>query len=264
MCHQFVISIHAPQWGATAMYGGGTTTPEFQSTHPSGVRQWGITVIPSTKSISIHAPQWGATHTAAQPFAFHHISIHAPQWGATGRTLVGPVSGSISIHAPQWGATALKSRLNDDLCISIHAPQWGATIMRVRLQLGDGFQSTHPSGVRPHTAAQPFALRHISIHAPQWGATEYGFRLYKRSYISIHAPQWGATMHWACNVLQYQNFNPRTPVGCNYLVGHLRFLLYISIHAPQWGATITQSEADARYVISIHAPQWGATRIGTD
>ena len=111
MCHQFVISIHAPQWGATAMYGGGTTTPEFQSTHPSGVRQWGITVIPSTKSISIHAPQWGATHTAAQPFAFHHISI----------------------HAPQWGATALKSRLNDDLCISIHAPQWGATIMRVRL-----------------------------------------------------------------------------------------------------------------------------------
>ena len=81
--------------------------------------------------------------------------------------------------------------------------------------------------------------------------------------ISIHAPQWGATMHWACNVLQYQNFNPRTPVGCDYLVGHLRFLLYISIHAPQWGATAVTPIVRRIRVISIHAPQWGATVLLT-
>ena len=169
------------------------------------------------RSISIHAPQWGATcfrwrawgrfwyfnprtpvgcdkDAGLRGFHSVSISIHAPQWGATGvHERVGSARG-ISIHAPQWGATALKSRLNDDLCISIHAPQWGATIMRVRLQLGDGFQSTHPSGVRPHTAAQPFALRHISIHAPQWGATHADRRLRARRDISIHAPQWGATV----------------------------------------------------------------------
>ena len=167
----------------------------FQSTHPSGVRRVFGGGRGGVFGISIHAPQWGATpDSSASSMSTISISIHAPQWGATGRTLVGPVSGSISIHAPQWGATALKSRLNDDLCISIHAPQWGATIMRVRLQLGDGFQSTHPSGVRPHTAAQPFALRHISIHAPQWGATHADRRLRARRDISIHAPQWGATV----------------------------------------------------------------------
>ena len=78
-----------------------------------------------------------------------------------------------------------------------------------------------------HTAGKAFAFRHISIHAPQWGATEVAAHVQHSPIISTHAPQWGATMHWACNVLQYQNFNPRTPVGCDYLVGHLRFLLYI-------------------------------------
>ena len=192
--HSVSISIHAPQWGAT------------------GVHER----VGSARGISIHAPQWGATpDSSASSMSTISISIHAPQWGATGRTLVGPVSGSISIHAPQWGATALKSRLNDDLCISIHAPQWGATIMRVRLQLGDGFQSTHPSGVRPHTAAQPFALRHISIHAPQWGATHADRRLRARRDISIHAPQWGATHRLRSSSRMTFDFNPRTPVGCD-------------------------------------------------
>ena len=80
-----LISIHAPQWGATAaslMVRAGANV--FQSTHPSGVRQkenlyWGSTV-----QISIHAPQWGATRGLLVQLPLTSIiSIHAPQWGAT-------------------------------------------------------------------------------------------------------------------------------------------------------------------------------------
>ena len=55
-----VISIHAPQWGATVdsrrfrvQYG------RFQSTHPSGVRHEAGEVVVLGGGISIHAPQWG-------------------------------------------------------------------------------------------------------------------------------------------------------------------------------------------------------------
>ena len=80
------------------------------------------------------------------------------------------------------------------------------------------------------------------------------------------------------------NFNPRTPVGCDYgtryqtaysllfqsthpsgvrhdgeVVG--RFHVHISIHAPQWGATCRVDWAGGSGRISIHAPQWGATSV---
>ena len=59
------ISIHAPQWGATAKqisesYGQFI----FQSTHPSGVRLLMREWIEPPDVISIHAPQWGATYTS--------------------------------------------------------------------------------------------------------------------------------------------------------------------------------------------------------
>ena len=56
-----IISIHAPQWGAT---------PRLRLRH-------------TKDRISIHAPQWGATHRHDRRKRRHYISIHAPQWGAT-------------------------------------------------------------------------------------------------------------------------------------------------------------------------------------
>ena len=56
-----VISIHAPQWGATPPY--------------IAWDGWEL--------ISIHAPQWGATAVADGDDVRGLISIHAPQWGAT-------------------------------------------------------------------------------------------------------------------------------------------------------------------------------------
>ncbi len=64
-----VISIHAPTWGATGMYGGDSSNAII---------------------ISIHAPTWGATQVLLLPMYKKHISIHAPTWGATGFYVLEP------------------------------------------------------------------------------------------------------------------------------------------------------------------------------
>ena len=56
------VSIHAPAWGATRDYF--TTArpwPQFQSTHPRGVRHHDSEDIAVLFEVSIHAPAWGAT-----------------------------------------------------------------------------------------------------------------------------------------------------------------------------------------------------------
>ena len=55
------------------------------------------------------------------------------------------------------------------------------------------------------------------------------------------------------------DFNPRTPVGCDDGFGIPIGQCGISIHAPQWGATGHRLPHHRRHEISIHAPQWGAT-----
>ena len=81
------------------------------------------------------------------------------------------------------------------------------------------FQSTHPSGVRPYHAGDECVDCRISIHAPQWGATSN--QLVGISFvflISIHAPQWGATGRFGNHVEHRTDFNPRTPVGCDWVM----------------------------------------------
>ena len=122
----FVISIHAPTWGATV------------SALSLRQRNW----------ISIHAPTWGATTKSTMIGTEIAISIHAPTWGAT--CLSGGVQGvfEISIHAPTWGATRGRQYGEQVFGISIHAPTWGATKTNHRPGRGVQFQSTHPRGVR--------------------------------------------------------------------------------------------------------------------
>ena len=82
----FIISIHAPGWGAT----------------DEGVQ---TTLI---HAISIHAPGWGATLPWAGLEVTRCISIHAPGWGATILQSQRDYLTAISIHAPGWGATTRK------------------------------------------------------------------------------------------------------------------------------------------------------------
>ena len=106
-----VISIHAPQWGATAMSRQALQRMKFQSTHPSGVRPGSNRRLAYLVLISIHAPQWGATMpwpsilptTAFQ--STHPSGVRLDAGDGTGHVLV------ISIHAPQWGATSWLSKI---------------------------------------------------------------------------------------------------------------------------------------------------------
>ena len=79
-----LISIHAPQWGATITIA--YVTPGYSYFNPRTPVGCDCNVVSRfvhNSVISIHAPQWGAT---IQPQFVHlpvRISIHAPQWGAT-------------------------------------------------------------------------------------------------------------------------------------------------------------------------------------
>ena len=77
------------------------------------------------------------------------------------------------------------------------------------------FQSTHPRGVRPASAAGLFFVCHISIHAPTRGATEASLAL----------------------TLGEAHFNPRTHEGCDLNLPKEVLEELISIHAPTRGAT---------------------------
>ena len=278
------ISIHAPGWGATFAARIRRVCPcAFQSTHPGGVRRMDLNKETIEKIISIHAPGWGATSAWITAY-FLSVDfnprtrvgcdllsgqhIHASHIFQS--THPGGVRPTIrhSRHRPEiFQSThpggvrpATKSTENNPNAISIHAPGWGATMRRRVHRRFVSFQSTHPGGVRP----------------PKTGSNDKG------DDISIHAPGWGATLLLGCSCGRWQDFNPRTRVGCDDLPqgriaksGHfnprtrvgcdvtlsLVILIppYISIHAPGWGATLHQITAALESAISIHAPGWGAT-----
>ena len=79
----YIVSIHAPPWGATA------TLRQRRLAH----------------LVSIHAPPWGATHQSLLRGTGQKVSIHAPPWGATDMGNVINGLYTVSIHAPPWGAT---------------------------------------------------------------------------------------------------------------------------------------------------------------
>ena len=107
-----VISIHAPQWGATGYTARTPPGLGFQSTHPSGVRRGIATArrrvhnyfnprTPVGCDIGVRLQRFreldfnprtpvGCDVRVAQEPLVEAISIHAPQWGATGVALTAP------------------------------------------------------------------------------------------------------------------------------------------------------------------------------
>ena len=192
---QVTISIHAPTWGATALYD----------------------IINAFVTISIHAPTWGATIalrndvSAATNFN-PRTHVGCDVWHQrrsnrcshfNPRTHVG--CDGASTHMFRFfvqfqsthprGVRPLKMLQGLGASdISIHAPTWGATDRHRRHQ----------------TACR------ISIHAPTWGATEVHGDERATYAISIHAPTWGATAIYFPLRLRHHNFNPRTHVGCDH------------------------------------------------
>ena len=79
----YVVSIHAPAWGATVL--------------EHGLR--------GHRGVLIHAPAWGATCFKCARYSVSDVSIHAPAWGATAELVSSGGPFLVSIHAPAWGAT---------------------------------------------------------------------------------------------------------------------------------------------------------------
>ena len=237
-CHNYEISIHAPQWGATGVirlagavagdfnprtpvgcdpgeYRGCRSWDVFQSTHPSGVRLY------MTRRQN-RFNQFQSTH----PSGVRRLRL---QQRRNRRT--------ISIHAPQWGATRMIAQAQASGKFQSTHPSGVRPVTAIDAIIDGLFQSTHPSGVRlgwqafttnpadfnPRTpvgcdsAQVSGGQRHpISIHAPQWGATCHESETDRRQdHISIHAPQWGATCLRSPVAVCFTYFNPRTPVGCD-------------------------------------------------
>ena len=141
------VSIHAPTRGATGKNLIRRPRSEFQSTHPRGVRLYirRRTIYRSSFNPRTHE---GCDSISAEELSTGVVSIHAPTRGATQVSGIPNTYRKVSIHAPTRGATIgvfLTFTYND---VSIHAPTRGATSHIRSLFKRNGFQSTHPRGVR--------------------------------------------------------------------------------------------------------------------
>ena len=146
-----------------------------------------------------------------------------------------------------------------------------------------GFQSTHPRGVRPGTAAT--SARFVQGFNPR---TRVGCDLsdFKDMFtFRSFNPRTrvGCDKCAGCGLGDGEGFNPRTRVGCDLKLNsstdkHILFqsthprgvrpdrrssapdVETVSIHAPAWGATTVFDRVRMMLEVSIHAPAWGATR----
>ena len=101
-----IISIHAPQWGATRREWSRQSLHKFQSTHPSGVRP---EIRPTTRQRRV----FQSTHPSGVRPARPTYPTTLPTFQSTHPSGVRlaeirrkKTGKKISIHAPQWGATA--------------------------------------------------------------------------------------------------------------------------------------------------------------
>ena len=236
----YIVSIHAPAWGATKS--------------SFGCR--------GSSAVSIHAPSWGATRSGREQYRDRsrfnprtrvgcdaHIAERIGEHvGFNPRTRVGcdwyeqavAAGYKVSIHAPAWGATGERrghhsggggfnprTRVGCDIRATASLPTPRSFNPRTRVGCDPSlswrsgrwprFQSTHPRGVRP---GGPLFLQSCWL------------------FQSTH-PRGVRPAH-------YEKFIPPTPV---------------SIHAPAWGATVSNFSGDHPCPVSIHAPAWGATHF---
>ena len=236
----FVISIHAPAWGATHVQPA-VQAPSAYFNPRTRVGCDDCSTAALSSSVYFNPRTRVGCDTLAED-GYYTLSDFNP------RTRVGcdlqlvrnvehePL---ISIHAPAWGATTFSWRYSASCMISIHAPAWGATgKYSMQLTLAFSFQSTHPRGVRRHPVKMPLRASKFQSTHPRGVRPSHGRRITIRCH-----------------------FNPRTRVGCDGIKINVRVTeVTISIHAPAWGATFEHGiKHGRRCFISIHAPAWGAT-----
>ena len=212
------ISIHAPQWGATGHESGPMRmSDEFQSTHPSGVRLLRIQWIEWTRLFQSTHPS-GVRRDSVVCFSvrFVRISIHAPQWGATWDAH--PLLVIIAYFNPRTPVgcdSALVNRIGGTYVFQSTHPSGVRLVRMATRSRTPRFQSTHPSGVR-----------RLAAYAAQG---DYQFQSTHPSGVRL------SRALKACCCSPFQSTHPSGVRLADAL--RLRFVSRISIHAPQWGAT---------------------------
>ena len=233
-----MISIHAPQWGATRTCCESERYGLFQSTHPSGVRL-----------------VFGASARTSVIFQSTHPSGVRPNMLRLGNA-VRVFQSTHPSGVRQWNCkTIYKTRdFNPRTPVGC---DWRKTALR---QAGQLLKTTLTSGERPIVHGGRHPTPTISIHAPQWGATDGGLAIANPIPISIHAPQWGATSPYSRTANSPTDFNPRTPVGCDRhtAITPPARSLFQSTHPSGVRQALGIKNLPLK-MISIHAPQWGAT-----
>ena len=191
------VSIHAPVWGATSKtrsprirtrfnprtrvgcdsdgWAQGATLPQFQSTHPCGVRQ----------------------HDAILCRVGRTVSIHAPVWGATGRYMRWRNTVMFQSTHP-CGVRRATSTITPEQRVSIHAPVWGATCdINTMVDCSKRFNPRTRVGCDGRTSnllvKRPCFNPRTRVGCDTvLNASDAGCR------VSIHAPVWGATLALRC------------------------------------------------------------------
>ena len=211
----FVVSIHAPAWGATS----------------SIIHLFGHLFV------SIHAPAWGATHLKTLSQLKSVFQSTHPHGVRLSSILSNLTKMSFNPRTRMGCDVRNGKKWAFATSVSIHAPAWGATNLITMKPQAKKFQSTHPHGVRLQTPSELQSWI-VSIHAPAWGATLSYSGIGKSSVVSIHAPAWGATCLKSPKRKHRIGFNPRTRMGCDDKIHNDIPSVFVSIHAPAWGATI--------------------------
>ena len=213
---QWLVSIHAPTWGATSHRDSGFSTG-YGFNPRTHVGCDPIVVITTYLCIGFNPrTHVGCDHVRGpQICRTADVSIHAPTWGATPRGRWNIAAETFQSTHPRGVRPGHQQKNGPVQQVSIHAPTWGATFSIQCLPRNlMGFNPRTHVGCDPIIKSWVSSME-VSIHAPTWGATELSVEELLRWAVSIHAPTWGATSQ----------------------VHDQRAYPDVSIHAPTWGAT---------------------------
>ena len=188
----FVVSIHAPAWGATI-----NQLPQFLLCNSFNPRA----------RVGRDFPVW-LSSLAGQRFQSTRPR-GARRDAETARDGVQPVS----IHAPAWGATSSSFFSSLRVVVSIHAPAWGATYVCGVLVHLNRFQSTRPRGARPSRHRSQSASRQFQSTRPRGARPERPSRKCCGYMFQSTRPRGARRVASSMIIAVRCGFNPRARVG---------------------------------------------------
>ena len=233
------VSIHAPAWGATSTLATFIScTPEFQSTHPRGVRHTPSRSRRFEEYVSIHAPAWGATRKRPSP--------HRTPWGFQSTHPRG-----VRQHPSGAMASSIQFQSTHPRGVRPEPDTKGAAVAgfnpRTRVGCDRGFRCVRDTPG-------------VSIHAPAWGAT-------RRAGLGMSLKTcFNPRTRVGCDVRFLLSFNLRYWFQSTHPRGVRRAkmsemrdkVMFQSTH-PRGVRLVDTTRQALPTGVSIHAPAWGAT-----